>query len=184
MFYEGASGYRSFSHYIRTFATVLRPILPLGEQLLINRNCSFWLNETLDIIGWWRKFIKVIFLLPSIFATFFLEETNGKIHCKERLFLANFQPQRHLEWSSLHYTPEQKLISQKTKRWWFKNPLAMGYIFFICSSNTQQEEEEEEEENCRESQYLQIYIANNSTPLTFILILDKIVVEVCDEFTL
>jgi hypothetical protein len=60
----------------------------------------------------------------------------------------------------------------------------MGYIFFICSSNTQQEEEEEEEENCRESQYLQIYIANNSTPLTFILILDKIVVEVCDEFTL
>jgi hypothetical protein len=61
-------------------------------------------------------------------------------------------------------------------------PLAIGYIFFICSSNTQ--EEEEEEESCRESQYLQIYTANKSTPLTFILILDKIVVEVCDEFTL
>jgi hypothetical protein len=64
-----------------------------------------------------------------------------------------------------------------------QKPLAIGYIFFICSSNTQ-EEEEEEEENCRESQYLQIYTANNSTPLTFILILDKIVVEVCDGFTL
>jgi hypothetical protein len=62
-----------------------------------------------------------------------------------------------------------------------QKPLAIGYIFFICPSNTQ---EEEEEENCTESQYLQIYTAKNSTPLTFILILDKIVVEVCDEFTL
>lgn len=88
--------------------------------------------------------------------------------------------QRHLEWSSLHCTSEQKLISQKTKKMMVQKPVAMGYIFFIFSSNTQ----EEEEENCRESQYLQIYTANNSTPLTFILIIDQIVVEVCDEFTL
>jgi hypothetical protein len=75
-----------------------------------------------------------------------------------------------------------KLNFPKDKKMMVQKPLAMDYIFFICSSNTQ--EEEEEEENCRESQYLQIYTANNSTPLTFILILDKIVVEVCDEFTL
>jgi hypothetical protein len=76
-----------------------------------------------------------------------------------------------------------KINFPKDKKMMVQKPRAIGYIFFICSSNTQ-EEEEEEEENCRESQYLQIYTANNSTPLTFILILDKIVVEVCDEFTL
>ncbi len=89
---KGQAGYRSFSHYICMFATGLWPILPLPKHLLINRNCSFWLNETLDIIGWWRKFIKVIFF-AMICCNFSFWETNGKIYCKERIFIANFQPQ-------------------------------------------------------------------------------------------
>ncbi len=48
--------------------------------------------------------------------------------------------QTHLEWSSLHCTPEQRLISQKTKKMMVLKPLAIGYIFSICSSNTQEEE--------------------------------------------
>jgi hypothetical protein len=82
-----------------------------------------------------------------------------------------------VKFSTLH--SRTKINFPKDKKLMIQKSLAIGYIFFICSSNTQ-----EEEENCRESQYLQIYTANNSTPLTFLLILDQIVVDVCNEFTL
>jgi hypothetical protein len=42
VFYEGAKRVLIlFSHYMHTFATGMRPILPIQKQLLINRNCSF-----------------------------------------------------------------------------------------------------------------------------------------------
>lgn len=90
MFYERANGYQSFSHHTRTFATGLWPILPLRKQLLINRNCSFWWNETLDIIGWWRKFIKVIFFAMIFCFFFFLLGKKWKFSLQRKTIFCKF----------------------------------------------------------------------------------------------